>query len=80
MQSTDFSKEIFDASVYVESYEIKLASLQIEREQLSKQMSELNEKMAFCRKQIKAFNGLKKQFEAIQRELDEDWRWILNKR
>ena len=37
MQSTDFSKEIFDASVYVESYEIKLASLQIEREQLSKQ-------------------------------------------
>lgn len=66
MQSTDFNKQIFDASAYVESYEIKLASLQIEREQLSKQMKDLNEKMAFCRKQIKAFSGFKKQFEAMQ--------------
>lgn len=66
MQSTDFSKEIFTASANIESYEIKLASLQVEREQLSKQMKDLNEKMAFCRKQIKAFSGFKKQFEAMQ--------------
>lgn len=66
MQCTDFSKEIFTASANIESYEIKLASLQVEREQLSKHMSELNEKMAFCRKQIKAFSGFKKQFEAMQ--------------
>jgi len=65
MQSTDFSKQIFDANVYIESYETKLASLQLEREQLSKQMSDLNEKIAFCRKQIKAFSGFKKQFEAM---------------
>lgn len=65
MANTDFGKQIFDASVYVESYEIKLEYLQIEQDQLSKQISELHEKIAFCRKQIKAFSGFKKQFEAM---------------
>ena len=62
----DIEKSIFDANVYIESNKAKLDAVESQKGFLLLELEELNQRIAFYKKQIKTFTECKKTFEELR--------------